>query len=1003
MVGPGGIRRERQAPKSWFTAVSLVEGRQKSPTDLKPQAEETSDLGELRHFEFIHDGINLNELSDEGDAEQSLSPEATTTTEEGESSEGSAGEREEVPGDIVRPDTLQAPPSVQKLVSVVQADFHQSITISDDQSVLEKVEERNLLALRDREEERLRNEARDLPPGFNVASNHALQDYQMQLMLLEQQNKKRLLMAGQEQEMMTTSMAEPGEAEWITIEEPIMPNRSTASGKRHDSEIDLLTVLNNDVSNMSTEELQSCLRDLQARAKRLKTGHEQEKKPPCRYQILYRILHEQTSVSKNGRDKVGKILSPPFFDPPEQIYGQGNSRTLRCKAPVQNFELFLEQNKDISFIVYRTYISDHEDQSSAGKLLNGHKQEADIPIPVEESIRPVSHDLLHALESILESREEYADMLQKLRGSLELHAPYLFMYHNRRDLDAFRDGLQQQAKEQFTLFSNFVVQQHGSTYASADSMISQGNISTAYVDYLFKPGDVLISRHNNGYRGWVASSWARRVHVERVSRTVAEAQKKGAPMSLYGSRAASKRMANDTVVVHNFSIQAWFWDFDGNFQRKDELLKFSIQAEEKQAKLSKSSESRGYVKSPEEADQANDEGVPIDGLTVFPISFASPGVITQLRQRGKVFWQCRVRRYVSYCDKDRDGMPGVENERYMIDLKTYQRLHGYVVHGGLKDELGPEAIAQDDPPDEQFLLLLPLSIKGYNLRRKKWYDLMADRVSEVQWNVEAFQKVVIDRRAKDLIRALVSNQLAMEVSTDLIEGKGNGLILLLHGSPGTGKTLTAESVAEIAEKPLYRVTCGDVGTKAEDVEKYLESVFHLGKLWGCVVLLDEADVFLEQRSLEDLQRNALVSVFLRMLEYYEGILVLTSNRVGIFDEAFKSRIQLALHYPTLGPYQRLRIWENFIERLASFHDDSVDIADLRDNLEKLAEEKMNGRQIRNAITTARQYTRWKETTLTYEHLRDVIDVSGRFDKYLHQLNGGFTQDQLAEDEGIRLA
>lgn len=77
--------------------------------------------------------------------------------------------------------------------------------------------------------------------------------------------------------------------------------------------------------------------------------------------------------------------------------------------------------------------------------------------------------------------------------------------------------------------------------------------------------------------------------------------------------------------------------------------------------------------------------------------------------------------------------------------------------------------------------------------------------------------------------------------------------------------MTAESVAEIAAKPLYRVTCGDVGTKVEDVEKYLESVLYLGKLWGCVVLLDEADVFLEQRSLEDLQRNALVLVFLRVL------------------------------------------------------------------------------------------------------------------------------------------
>ena len=343
----------------------------------------------------------------------------------------------------------------------------------------------------------------------------------------------------------------------------------------------------------------------------------------------------------------------------------------------------------------------------------------------------------------------------------------------------------------------------------------------------------------------------------------------------------------------------------------------------------------------------------------------------------------------------------------MIDLKTYSSLHKenvYPSRTSLMDELGPEAMARDEPPDEQFVLLLPLKIKGYNLRRKKWFDLMADRISDVTWNKEAFKNLVIDRKARDLIQALVSNQLAAEKGTDLIMGKGNGLILLLHGGPGTGKTLTAESVAEIAEKPLYRVTCGDVGTKAEDVEKYLESVLHLGRIWGCVVLLDEADVFLEQRSLEDMERNALVSVFLRVLEYYEGILILTSNRVGTFDEAFKSRIQLALHYPVLGPYQRLRIWENFLNRLESFGEDGkVDIADLRDHLEDLKEVKMNGREIRNAITTARQYAEWKGSTLTYKHLSDVIEVSGRFDKYLDRLNGGFTQDQLAEDEGLRLA
>lgn len=89
-----------------------------------------------------------------------------------------------------------------------------------------------------------------------------------------------------------------------------------------------------------------------------------------------------------------------------------------------------------------------------------------------------------------------------------------------------------------------------------------------------------------------------------------------------------------------------------------------------------------------------------------------------------------------------------------------------------------------------------------------------------------------------------------------------------------------------------------------------------------------------------------------------GILVLTSNRVGTFDEAFKSRIQLALHYENLSRTQRRAIWENFFNRLEEIEKDSVDTDDLREHLDELAAHDMNGRQIRNSITTARQLARY---------------------------------------------
>lgn len=288
-----------------------------------------------------------------------------------------------------------------------------------------------------------------------------------------------------------------------------------------------------------------------------------------------------------------------------------------------------------------------------------------------------------------------------------------------------------------------------------------------------------------------------------------------------------------------------------------------------------------------------------------------------------------------------------------------------------------------------------------------------DRIQDVFWNKQAFKHLVVDNETKDIIQALITSKVDIDQGTDLIQGKGNGLIILLHGSPGTGKTFTAESVAELAEKPLFRVTCGDIGTKPEQVEKYLESVLHLGKIWDCVVLLDEADVFLEQRTLTDLERNALVSVFLRVIEYYEGILILTSNRVGTFDEAFKSRILLSLHYKALDKGQRRQIWSNFLERLDAPETANgrveplkerkrkltgttgIDLDDIQRHLEELSEEKMNGRQIRNAITTARQLAKFKGEDMVYKHLRHVITISQRFDKYLNEVQ----QEGLSGEQG----
>jgi len=98
-------------------------------------------------------------------------------------------------------------------------------------------------------------------------------------------------------------------------------------------------------------------------------------------------------------------------------------------------------------------------------------------------------------------------------------------------------------------------------------------------------------------------------------------------------------------------------------------------------------------------------------------------------------------------------------------------------------------------------------------------------------------------------------------------GKGRGLILLLSGRPpGTGKTLTVEAVADKTHRLLYYLQAEDLGTNAAYLGPKIKKVFEMATEWNAFILLDEADVFMVERSPADIVRNELVSIFLRELE-----------------------------------------------------------------------------------------------------------------------------------------
>ncbi|SPO01514.1 related to TOB3 (member of AAA-ATPase family) [Cephalotrichum gorgonifer] len=287
--------------------------------------------------------------------------------------------------------------------------------------------------------------------------------------------------------------------------------------------------------------------------------------------------------------------------------------------------------------------------------------------------------------------------------------------------------------------------------------------------------------------------------------------------------------------------------------------------------------------------------------------------------------------------------------------------------------------------DEDYLISSPV-VLGFAFSEKLWLEFTVSGIKNIQWNEGAYESLVLEPKTKDIVKALVESHKyhAAESIDDVIQGKGKGLVAVLHGPPGTGKTLTAEGISELLKCPLYMASAGELGTDSRLLEGELQKILDICHAWGAILLLDEADVFLEKRTVHDIHRNALVSIFLRQLEYFQGILFLTTNRVETFDDAFQSRIHIALRYDSLDQKAKKAIFKIFIERVRV-----LEKADLmpftEEDYTNLAKYDLNGRQIKNTVRTAQALAVNKGEPLDMGHIRQVLDVLVSFDR---DLKGG---------------
>lgn len=386
----------------------------------------------------------------------------------------------------------------------------------------------------------------------------------------------------------------------------------------------------------------------------------------------------------------------------------------------------------------------------------------------------------------------------------------------------------------------------------------------------------------------------------------------------------------------------------------------------------------------------------ITGLNAFPLSFHEDkaAVTEMLVRRGQIFEELAGHHYKAYdgtaitWDRQGEEMPIPITGRIVVDIQSFnrsnmwrkrwlgdwnardlERLHEHRKAVGLADGGGHLRLTP------YYQMLARSRTRGYSLKRKEWLEFYVEQVGEIQWNSRAFEKLVLPDDQKELVLAFSESQLGATGDgagfDDVISGKGKGIICLLSGPPGVGKTLTAEAVAENLRVPLHTLSSGDLGSEPWEVESGLSRILELVARWNAILLLDECDVFLEARSTSDLERNKVVSIFLRTLEYYEGILFMTTNRVDNIDAAFQSRIHVSLEYPDLTTESRVQIWKNF---LAGFKE-APEITD--EDVAELAKLKLNGRQIKNILKTAQLLASRRKSVLKRSFIDTVLAIEKR--------------------------
>jgi hypothetical protein len=252
-------------------------------------------------------------------------------------------------------------------------------------------------------------------------------------------------------------------------------------------------------------------------------------------------------------------------------------------------------------------------------------------------------------------------------------------------------------------------------------------------------------------------------------------------------------------------------------------------------------------------------------------------------------------------------------------------------------------------------------ILTYNLTNYCYCCVHVEMLKEYVYDETIVDKLIIGSKKKDLLKAIISNE---NNFSDIVAGKSGGIVILASGKAGLGKTLTAEAYSEVMKKPLYCIQSSQLGISVDDIEKRLNKILYRAEKWGAVLLIDEADTYISQRG-DNIVQNCIVGIFLRLLEYFNGVLFLTTNRFDIIDDAIMSRVTAHIKYEYPNQEETLLIWKVLTKNFGLKIQESS-IAEIYHKYETFS-----GRDIRNFLKMYIKTSSKKE--ITYQSVKELQD------------------------------